>query len=338
MFRKLIIVLAALAAVSAAGERATPAGVTDTAPVAGLIRSLELGRPVEQGGLTIIPIHSSRSRTKTPVVTLEEALRRGWILISEVEGGRVPQVQITNLSARVIFLMGGEVLTGCRQDRILARDILLGPGTKNLLAPVFCVEQGRWRPASSGFTSKQNLGTPAMRAVALGQEAAAQSEIWDRVATENRKLGVASPTEAYQDAYEKDANQAAILDIERAMKQSPFLEGDTVGVVVGVGGEIASVDVFADPDLFAAQWPKLLKSSALSSLGVPKRTTIGREQAADFLRSLMARRYRVEDGLDLGTEFVASDPDARVRALAAKGEIIHLAGFPREKDRIKVVR
>ncbi len=338
MLRRTLVVLTALAAVAAAGERRMPVQRGETFPVTRLIKSLELGRELEHGGLIIIPVHMDRIGDPTSYATLEDAFRNGWIRVSEVEGGRVPQVQISNLSKRAIFLMGGEILTGCRQDRILAQDILLAPGTKDLLAPVFCVEHGRWSPASGGFTTKQNLGTPALRAVALGKGAAAQSEIWDRIASENRKMVVASPTEAYQDAYEKDGNKAAILGIEKKMKDAPFLERDAVGVIIGIGGEIVSVDIFANPDLFAKEWPKILKSSALSSLGGPKGAGLGREQAAEFLRSFMDRRYRAQDGLDLGTEYVSNDLDVQVRALAFQGGVLHLAGFPQEKDRIKVVR
>lgn len=307
-------------------------------PVRNLIRSLELGKPLDHGGLTIIPVHMDRVRDRSSYLTLEDALRNGWILVSEVDGGRVPQVMISNLSKHAIFLMGGEILTGCRQDRILAQDILLAPGTKNLMAPVFCVEQRRWSQASNGFTSKQNLGTPALRAVAQGRSAAAQSEIWERIAADNRKMGVASPTEAFQDAYEKEANRAAILNIEKKMKDTPLLQEDTVGVIIGIGGVLASVDIFANPDLFAKQWPKILKSSALSSLVGPKGVSLGREQAAEFLRSFTERRYRSQSGLDLGTEYTSSDSRVNIQALASKSGIVHLSGFPQQKDRIKVVR
>lgn len=338
MIRRSIVILMALVAAAAAGDERTPAWTDEALPVTRLIKSLELGKPLEHGGLTIIPVHMDRVGDRTSYATLEDALRNGWILVSEVETGRVPQVQISNLSRHAIFLMGGEILTGCRQDRILAQDVLLAPGTKNLLAPVFCVERGRWTPASSGFTSKQNLGTPALRAVALTKGAAAQSEIWDRIASENSKMGVTSPTEAYQDAYEKDGNKAAILGIEKKMKEAPFLESDAVGVIIAIGGAIASADIFANPDLFAKEWPKLLKSSALSSLGGPKSGGIDRERAAEFLRSFLDRGYRAQDGLDLGTEYVSTGLDVHIRALAVPSGVIHLSGFPQEKDRVKVVR
>ncbi len=338
MVRRLIVVLAAVAVTAAAGIQGTPVKADEALPVKSLIRNLELGKPLDHGGLTIIPVHMGRIQDRTSYVTLEDALQNGWLLISEVDGGRVPQVKISNLSKQTIFLMGGEILTGCRQDRILAQDILLAPGTKHLLAPVFCVEQGRWHQTSSGFTSKQNLGTPALRGTAQKQSAAAQSEIWERIASENRKMAVASVTEAYQDAYEKEDIRAAIQSIEKRMKAVPFLQNDTVGVMIGIGGELASVDIFANPNLFAKQWPKILKSSALSSFGGQKGVPLGREKAARFLRSFLDRRYRTQSGLDLGTEYTASDSDVNIQALAYKSGIIHLSGFPQEEDRIKVVR
>jgi hypothetical protein len=234
--------------------------------------------------------------------------------------------------------MGGEILTGCRQDRILGRDILLAPGTKNLLAPVFCVEQGRWSQTLTGFTSKQNLGTPALRAAAQNNSPAAQAEIWERIDTENRRMGVGSATRAYQDAYEKEDIRAAIRGLEKKMKDLPFLQDNPLGVVIGIGGEPAGVDIFANPDLFAKQWPKILKSSALSSFGGRKDVSLSREKAAEFLRSFMDLSYRTQSGLDLGVEYTSSDGGINIQALAHKSGIVHLSGFPREKDRVKVVR
>jgi hypothetical protein len=338
MVRRLIVVLAAIAVTAAVGSQRMPVKADEALPVKNLIRSLELGKPLEHGGLTIIPVHMDRIQDPTSYFTLEDAFRNGWLLISEVEGGRVPQVKISNLSKKTVFLMGGEILSGCRQDRILAQDILLAPGTKNLLAPVFCVEQGRWHQTSSGFTSKQNLGTPALRATAQKKSAAAQSEIWDRIAAENRKMGVESITDAYQDAYESEDIRSAIQSIEKKMGDVAFLQDDTVGVIIGIGGELASVDIFANPNLFAKQWPKILKSSALSSFGDPRGIPLGREQAAKFLRSFLDRRYRTQSGLDLGTEYTSSGSDVDIQALAYKSGVIHLSGFPQEKDRIKVVR
>jgi hypothetical protein len=338
MKRSFILAMIALAVFLLFGVKTVIVAQDARNPVPAMVRRLELGKPVSHGSLTIIPVYLDRVLDRTRYSTLEEALKNGWITITEVEGGRVPQVKISNPSKHLVFLMGGEILTGCRQDRILAGDILLAPGTKDLLAPVYCVEQGRWSHVSPTFFSKENLGTPALRARAQEKSPAAQSEIWTRIAEENQVMGVTSATAAYQDAYEKEENRTRILKIEEKMRDIPRLHTDTIGVVIGVGGEVVSADIFANPDLFLKQWPKILKSSALSSIGSSRGASLDRNEAAGFLRSFIDRKYRFQSGLDLGVEYTSIDSEANVQALAYNDGVVHLAGFPQDEDRIKVIR
>jgi len=337
MKKSVILAMAVLMAALLAGTKTATVAEESRNPVPDMVKRLELGKAVSHGSLTIIPVYLDRVMDRSRYATLDDALKNGWITITEVEGGRVPQVKISNLSKHPVFLMGGEILTGCRQDRILAGDILLAPGTKDLLAPVYCVEQGRWSHVSQSFFSKQNLGTPALRARAQEKSPAAQSEIWGRIAKENEALGVASATGAYQDAYDKEENRIRITKIEEKMKDLPRLHADTVGVVIGLGDEVVSADIFANPDLFLKQWPKILKSSALSSIGSAKGGSLDRAEAAEFLRSFLDRKYRSQSGLDLGVEYMSIDSEASVQALAYNDGIIHLAAFPQEEDRIKVI-
>lgn len=337
MKKSLPLVSAALTLALLSGVKTAKAAQEAGNPVQAVVRRLELGKPVSHRGLTIVPVYLDRVLDRTRYTTLEDALRDGWISITEVEGGRVPQVKISNLSKHLVFLMGGEILAGCRQDRILAGDILLAPGTRDLLAPVFCVEHGRWTRVSESFFSKQNLGTPALRARAQKKTPGAQSEIWEKIAEQNDLMGVSSRTGAYQDAYEKDENRAHIASVEEKMREIPRLHAETVGVVIGLGGELASVDIFANPTLFLNEWPKILKSSALSSLGSPRDAALDRNTAAEFLRSLLGRKYRSQPGIDLGVEYSSIDASANIQALAYNGAVLHLAAFPQDEERMKVI-
>ena len=308
-----------------------------TDPVQALVRVLEVGKPVAHGNLTIVPVYARRTMDRTPYVTLEDALKSGTLEITEVDGGRVPQVKISNLSRNTLFLMAGEILTGGKQDRILAQDVLLAPGTRNLLVPVYCVEQGRWAIQSATFGSKENLGTYRLRAKAAERAPAAQSQIWDEVQAQNRTLGVASGTSAYQAAFDKEENKAAIGEIEKKMKDGLKLDEDTVGVVIGLGGRVIGADIFANAHLFKKQWPKILKSSALTSLHEKVRGELSREAAADFLKSFSGRGYARKPALDLGYELESGGGTALAKALVYREAVIHLAGFPQEPDRLKVI-
>jgi hypothetical protein len=338
MLKKTMWLLAGAALLFFPGSQRALDFKEDPNPVRELVKRLELGRPISHGNLTVIPVHLDKIQDRFAYVTLETALEKGWITITEIEGGRVPQVKISNVSKHVIFLMGGEILTGCRQDRILANDILLAPGTRDLLAPVYCVEHGRWSATSGQFTSKKNLGTPEMRAKAQKKSPSAQSEIWAGIADQNRKMAVASPTEAYQEAFDKEENLAVIQKIEKKMKVFPRLHDDTVGVIIGLRGKLVSVDIFATPGLFAEQWPKILRSSALSSIGDPGKNDLDRGRAAEFLKSFLDRTYRRQAGLDLGFEYSSTATDAHILALSFQNNIVHLSAFPQEKDRVKVLQ
>jgi hypothetical protein len=177
-----------------------------------------------------------------------------------------------------------------------------------------------------------------MRAKAQEKSPTAQREIWVSIAEQNRKLGVTSVSGAFQQAFEKEENRALIQKVEKRMKDIPHLHVDTVGVVIGLNGEMVSVDIFANPGLFAKQWPKILRSSALSSIERTKEGTLSRDEAVEFLRSLMDRKYRNKTGLDLGFEYSSADAAANIQALAYKERVVHLAAFPQEKERLKVIR
>ncbi len=301
-------------------------------PVPVLIRLLEVGRPFSYENLTIVPIYRTDHPKPADFVMLDEALKNGWIEVGEVEGGRVPQVRISNLSKRTIYLMGGEILSGAKQDRILAVDLLLAPDTRNLVVPVFCVEAGRWTVTTKSFTTRNNLGTFDLRAKAAARGDGAQREIWDRVAEQNARVGVASPTSAYQDAYESESNKKKIAEIETRMAAIPRLMKDTVGVVIGLGDRVVSADIFADPSLFQKQWPKILRSSSLAALGHGRGGVLAQAAAADFLKALADKGYKSKKGLDLGMELSCLDDEVNVQALILNDAVIHLAAFSQEES------
>jgi len=333
--RRAVLAFLALGAVLVFGRSLSSAEPGPGGPVPALIKLLEVGRSTSYRGLAIVPVYRVDRPKPRDLVMLDDAIKNGWIEIAELDGGRVPQVRISNLSSRTIYLMGGEILTGARQDRLLASDLLLAPGTKNLVAPVFCVEHGRWTAVTPTFTTRNNIGTSELRAAAAAKGGGAQAEIWDKVAEQNARLSVASPTGAYQDAYESPANKATIAEIEGRMAGIPRLMEDTVGVVIGLGGRIVSADVFEDPSLFRKQWPKILRSAALSALGLKVQGELKSEAAADFLKAFVDKPYQSKKGLDLGMEYSCLDEGINIQAIALDGAVVHLAAFAQEEGKTR---
>jgi hypothetical protein len=319
-------VLAALALL------ALPAGAEAPQSLAGALGVLSLGEPVLRDGLALIPLLSPRIGQAPGWVTLEQALQRGWLQIVEKDGGTVPEVWLSNRSDRTIFIMGGEILSGARQDRIVRRDLLISPWRKRLAVPVYCVEEGRWHYTSQSFGSEKNLGTYKLRAKAQAARPEAQEEIWGEVARANQSLGVASDSGAYQDAY-RDAQVAGRLEtLEKSMLDFARQRPDAVGVIVGCGDRIVSLDLFATPELFRELWPKILKSAAFAYLEEAGRGKVTRKQAAELIRELVRGDYEAKESLDLGLELALDNERWSARALVHREALVHLAVFPQERD------
>ena len=80
------------------------------------------------------------------------------------------------------------------------------------------------------------------------------------------KNKVKSKSQAYQDIYEDKEVKEKIVTIEKDLKKFKNLDNMTIGAIIAVGDKVISLDVFAYPYMFKKFWPKILKSSAFSSV------------------------------------------------------------------------
>jgi hypothetical protein len=296
-----------------------------TASVRGLLGSLVLGSPTRFENITLIPLSLPKAGGSLPYITLDEALRQKLLEITEIDGGTVPQVAIGNKSDKIIFIMGGEIITGGKQDRVVGGDVLIGPKTKRITVPVFCVEAGRWTYTTPAFTTRENLGTWTIREKALKKEPTSQGGIWNEVGKIANSTSTSSDTSALQDVYADGDVSRRIEEVEKKLRDVPRLAPGTLGIACGVGGKIVSVDVFSDPALFAKLWPKILRSAALSAVSEEAKGSVTREQAADFLQRLSDARF-VQSG---GAGIKAAAEGMTIGALGYKGVAVHVVAFPR---------
>ena len=297
------------------------------------LAQLEAGKPVSYRNLTVVPVFPRRAQGSGKLgsyLNLDQALEQGVLEIREKDGGDVPWVVVSNRSDKRIFIMGGEILSGCKQDRIVARDVLIAARRKRLLLPVYCVESGRWHHVSGEFKSEKNLGTYSMRAAAQGSSGNNQMEVWSKVAESNRKMGVRSDTEAYQDAFRNEEVAKLVSDVERKLKDLPRMEKRTTGVIVALGERIIGVDIFATPVLFEALWPKIIKACVVTMAGYEHDATFSRAETEQFLNALQWMRYGRQPGVDLGFEYSAELNDFVVNALLYGDSVYHLGAVPHD--------
>ena len=172
---------------------------------------------------------------------------------------------VQNKSQDTIYMLSGDVVTGGKQDRVIAQDQIVMPGTVRNM-DVFCVEQGRWssndtlsKPGNQklyAFSGYYSVASPKVRQAV--QRSGSQQEVWAAVASVTKANGASSPTSTYaalETANEQKARRDAYL---RFFEGKLDLEPQVVGMVAVCGDQVLGVDIFGHPDLFRREYTSLL--------------------------------------------------------------------------------
>jgi hypothetical protein len=292
-------------------------------------------KPIESGNLLLFPVvrADQKSAMETPFITLDEGLKTGEVEVTEAgrarglvrprqtvgvppyghdggvwnnvgpqnqnydRGDEVNTLVLVNRSKRPLLLLAGEVVTGGKQDRIVAKDRIVPADADPIDLSVFCIEPGRWTESSPVFgASDKSLAhsfmvQPAVRERAMIDQD--QQQVWNSVngaiaqmkaapqphpdnpagggsyqaglpidpgITSYAKVMESAPVQAKVD----EAAAPAVNARQQVLAQ--LRDQHAVGVVVAVRGEIVWADLFASTDLLSRYWTKLVRSYAAESL------------------------------------------------------------------------
>ena len=156
--------------------------------------------PITHGDLTIFPVVSAKVHDTSDFITLDEGIRSGEVVVTEVGnlhstmrrrqtypvrpvgGAEVNRLVLVNNSKHPLILLGGEVVTGGKQDRVVGKDRIVPAESDPVDLSVFCVEHGRWTETSTKFdTHASVMLQPSVRMKALADQD--QQKVWDEVAS-----------------------------------------------------------------------------------------------------------------------------------------------------------
>ncbi len=290
--------------------------------------------PVTYENLSVFPVVTAKGADTSGFVTLDEALASGDAMVSErgsdiirrtrdgrpmptQEGGAsVNQLVLINRGSKPLMLLAGELISGGKQDRVIAKDRIVASGAEPLPLDVFCVEHGRWSSGAQ-FASAKIMVHPSVREKAAVDQK--QSEVWAAVQsgttarstggagapaaaprlsmdTINATVATEAPTQSYKGIYQSQRVGASVEnfteELQRRFKRATEgLKGEhVVGIIVAYGGEVAWADAFASPRLFEGYWPKLVRSYVVEALARPQtREQASINDAREFLRPLQGR-------------------------------------------------
>ena len=290
-------------------------------------------KPIESGNLLLFPVvrNTGKAPGETPFITLDEGIRSGEVEVTEAgrvrglvrprgtvgippyhdgrfrsypeyphnysSGAEVNTLVLVNRSKRPLLLLAGEIVTGGKQDRIVAKDRIVPGGADPIDISVFCIEPGRWTESSPTFgTSAKTPSDGFMVQPTVREQAMVtknQQQVWNSVSgaisqmemavapepstafdggrageMRYRSLGTSSYAKAMQSSAVSKKVDEAVAPVMKSRDQvlAQLRQEHAVGVVVAVRGELVWADLFASTDLLSRYWAKLVRSYAAESL------------------------------------------------------------------------
>src|SRR6478736_6144844 len=161
--------------------------------------------PITHGDLTIFPVVSAKVHDTSDFITLDEGIRSGDVVVTEVgnlhstmqrrtpyqprpyRGAEVNRLVLVNNSKHPLILLAGEVVTGGKQDRVVGKDRIVPAESDPVDLSVFCVEHGRWTETSAKFdTHASVMLQPSVRGKAMAEKD--QQKVWDEVANSRKNM------------------------------------------------------------------------------------------------------------------------------------------------------
>lgn len=306
-------------------------------PLRPILNRMDVQNPIYYKGLTIFPVTSSENFPVKDVLCLEDALKEKVLEITEVSsGGQVNTLLIENKSSVWVFIMAGEILTGCKQDRILKSDLLLPSHSGKIKVSAYCTEHGRWDYKSDKFSYQGSVAPQSVRQKAC--ETKSQSGVWDSISKMNKSVLGASEGKnvtgtlnfAYQDK-EVEKNIKPYFD---KFKGLPHKYRETMGVVVAIDGDIICADFFGNAALFEKIWPKLLKSYIMEAISRDRKDKkADRKDAELFLTGAIKTEFNYIDNPGEGKLIEVNSSEISGEALIYQEKLVHTGLFPKISDK-----
>jgi hypothetical protein len=249
---------------------------------------LTYGSAIHYENLSLVPVMTTKTGPFQKYTLLEAGLEAKTLEVREIGGApegaeragirrgrhranfggdlaQVNAVEVRNSGNYPVYLLGGEMILGGKQDRIIQSDTVVPNSRTWTRVAVFCVEHGRWSGQNMKFAAGKALAHVALREAALSGQ---QGKVWAEVAAKNKKHNTTSSTDTYRRTIQNDKVRAKIAPYrERIVKMLPGGDKRVAGLIFAINGKIRVADLFGNPVLFGDVRDKVLSAYILEALG-----------------------------------------------------------------------
>jgi hypothetical protein len=274
---------------------------------------------MEFKNLRIIPIRPKHGfgNGAPHVISLSQAMKQGFASITErgsASTENVHYLRINNHSDQTIFISSGEIVSGGRQDRIIAQDTLLEPNGRDQYVSAMCVEELRWSDKEKKF-SYQNFANPALRKVL--DESKNQLLIWREISKQLDENKIPNKSSAYLSRI-ADKRMIQLNDEYYQYFHGKFKSTDStiVGFVCMSGDKVIGSDIYGSSDMFYNQLDPLLKGYCDQAVYMGKPVTITRDIEKIYMDKLLTDKISQE-------AFIKENG----KIFRQHGQVIHINSF-----------
>ena len=294
-----------------------------------------ISEPLKVGNLAIFGVSSPTNGTEQ-YLCLPEALDKNLVEIREVsEEGSVNDLSLHNHSSKGLLCVEGEMLSGCKQQRVLNTSVLVSPFTK-ITIPVSCVEAGRWSWKSNRFSSTEEMyfakGRANMRDSVFyhsrnyGSKYSNQNKVWEDVDEKLNKMHAFSNTSSVNQAYFSKKER-----INKIVKLFQIEKSD-IGIIYGIGNKIIGGDFFYNNHVFNVYFPKIIRSICLDAFEKNTlRSNLSKKDAQMLLNLVHQADFEKHKAVAAGEEFRTNEHILVATGLFHKKVSCHFSAFIKEE-------
>ena len=270
---------------------------------ANLLEKLRVSKAHSHKNLTVFLIHSAE-RDDREFITLNEGLKSGQVVVSELDQERVRSLTVENKSDKPLFLQEGDRVTGGKQDRTLYSSLVIAPKSGKQPIPTFCIEQSRWQLGATGrqFFGNANRGYASNSVRKAAKIQAAQGRVWEKVARQKallqKKAGIASKTSSLNEAIDSKEIVASTKGYQDALGKILADHKDVVGMAFAVDGMLLEANVYPGYPLAKKVYPRLLETYAVDASLTKKEKQQPAPPKAGAVKELMASKMQAQPQRD----------------------------------------
>ncbi|MBH38643.1 MAG: hypothetical protein CL788_00430 [Chloroflexi bacterium] len=297
-----------------------------------LFGHINYGDPQIYKNVAFIPLYSNSSPS-LEYRTMPELNMGSDLEISEIGGGSVGKLSVTNNTDGFVLLVDGEEVMGAKQNRAFNTTMMIEPRQSSILQ-VSCTESGRWSPSFHNYFGDSGVVMPSAarynrkRSVdeslaSRGEFKSDQRQVWEDINDLQDLAGETTSTSAMRDVYESQSN--ALAEFVNAFDY----HSGQIGIAVLIDNDVVGLEMFSRSSAMKKMAPKIIKSYGMD-VNLGRISDIKHDKISDipmFLKKINNMNPACFKSEGVGWDYRFEADNISGSALICEDEMVHASFY-----------